>query len=69
MSGKRGAVLQTAIDECERFLRKAKAYNPREPLFGSDNVGRAAAKRASMDASKALSALRQADSYDWDPRT
>jgi hypothetical protein len=67
MANQRGAVLQTAIDECERFLQKAKAYIP-EAQYGGDCPGRAAAKRASMDASKALSALRKSDSYDWDAR-
>lgn len=64
MSTKRGAVLLEAIAECERFLKAAKAYKPGEEYCG-DSVGRAAAKRASMDATRALAKLRKAGSYDW----
>lgn len=58
---KRGKVLVDAITECERFLTIAKAYKP----DGYDSVGRAATKRASMDATRALARLRKADSDDW----
>jgi hypothetical protein len=64
MANKRGAVLQRAIDECERFLRAAKSYDSSFP----SNPGRlrAAAKRASLDASNAMTVLRNAYSHDWD---
>lgn len=61
----RGAVLQVAIEECERFLRKAKAYIP-EANYRCPK--RAAAKRAAIDASKALSALGKANTFDWEKR-
>jgi hypothetical protein len=61
---KRGAVLVDAIAECERFLKVAKAYKPSEN-YADDAMTRAAAKRASMDASRALSKLRRAYSHDW----
>lgn len=63
---KRGVVLQKAIAECERFLQAAKAYKPvHDNYYEDDNPGRAAAKRASMDATKALAALRRASASDW----
>lgn len=68
MSTKRGAVLLEAIAECERFLKAAKAYKPSEEFTG-DAVGRAAAKRASMDATRALARLRKASGWDWDAKS
>lgn len=61
---KRSKVLQAAIDECERFLRAAKSYDSSFP----SNPGRlrAAAKRASLDATNAMTVLRHAFAYEWD---
>lgn len=60
----RGRVLSDAIAECERFLKAAKAFRPHGSYQG-DSVGRAAAKRASMDATRALARLRKAYGSDW----
>ena len=61
---KRGQVLAEAIADCERFIRLAKAFKPGEYSFGPNRT-RAAAKRASMDASMSLARLRKAPSEDW----
>ena len=59
--------LRTAIAEAKRFLKvanKAKGdlvpnvYHPKEKVFGSQS-DTAAAKRASMDLTKALAAMRK----------
>lgn len=64
---KRSDVVEAAIAECERFVRAAKAYRPGGDEYGiGDSKGRAAAKRASMDASHALAKLRQLEASEWD---
>jgi len=58
--------LDAAIEECERFLKRAKrarkAVKP-DDVFQVRNKAFAATKRASLDLSQALVILRSP--YDW----
>lgn len=53
--------LKEAIAEAERFLKKAKAVTPKEIARNgySPSVEIAAAKRASMDLTRALARMRK----------
>ncbi len=53
-------VLEEAVEECSRFLRKAKRYmESAEYEADAPSPLRAGAKRASMDATRALAAWRK----------
>jgi hypothetical protein len=59
------SVLDIAIAEAERFIAKAYVAKNSDLNAICGSKERSSVKRSSMDLSRALSALRKANTFDW----